>query len=269
MAGGLMSVAGMNANADTVTVQSGQTLSEIALQNHTTVDAIARANNLQNKNVILTGQKLNVTATNNSQKYTIKSGDTLSGIASKFGVSVSDLMQWNHLNGTLIYPNQVLTINTNGNVVNNNVVTSANVNSNVATQNSSAKAASVSSNVVNKVASSVANTNQNSASHQFAQSNVQQVQQIARPATNSNNNSSGSDASILNSADAQYISNHESGGNYDAVNGQYRGRWQLSASYLNGDYSPAHQDQVFINYCNQRYGGVHQAAQHEREFGWY
>ena len=34
----------------------------------------------------------------------------------------------------------------------------------------------------------------------------------------------------------------ESGGSYSARNGQYIGKYQLSASYLNGDYSAANQN---------------------------
>lgn len=45
-----------------------------------------------------------ILATNNKQYYTIKSGDTLSGIASKFGTSVSQLCAWNNIkNPNLIY----------------------------------------------------------------------------------------------------------------------------------------------------------------------
>lgn len=43
------------------------------------------------------------------------------------------------------------------------------------------------------------------------------------------------------------IAQRESSGSYDATNGQYIGRYQLSASYLNGDYSPANQERVAIS----------------------
>ena len=38
-----------------------------------------------------------------------------------------------------------------------------------------------------------------------------------------------------------WIAMRESGGSYSARNGQYIGKYQLSASYLNGDYSEANQ----------------------------
>lgn len=42
--------------------------------------------------------------------YTIKSGDTLSEIAYKYGISTEDLMAWNNLESTLIIPGQELTL---------------------------------------------------------------------------------------------------------------------------------------------------------------
>ncbi|MDR0763526.1 MAG: transglycosylase SLT domain-containing protein, partial [Bacteroidales bacterium] len=44
--------------------------------------------------------------------YRIKQHETLSGIASRFDVSVKDLITWNKLKSTTIYPNQVLQIHT-------------------------------------------------------------------------------------------------------------------------------------------------------------
>ena len=45
------------------------------------------------------------------QTYTVQSGYTLGGIASRFGVTVSDLVSWNNIaNPDLIYPGQNLVI---------------------------------------------------------------------------------------------------------------------------------------------------------------
>ena len=47
--------------------------------------------------------------------YTIKSGDTLSGIASRFGVSVSDLVSWNNIaNPNLIYAGDTIIVKKSG-----------------------------------------------------------------------------------------------------------------------------------------------------------
>ncbi|MBQ3784714.1 MAG: LysM peptidoglycan-binding domain-containing protein, partial [Lachnospiraceae bacterium] len=43
--------------------------------------------------------------------YTVQAGDTLWGIAQRFGVTVQDLCNWNNIsNPNLIYPGQVLTV---------------------------------------------------------------------------------------------------------------------------------------------------------------
>jgi LysM repeat protein len=42
--------------------------------------------------------------------YTVRSGDSLSTIARRYGVSVSDLRRWNNLRGSLIRTGQRLTI---------------------------------------------------------------------------------------------------------------------------------------------------------------
>ena len=52
------------ANADTVTVKSGDTLSQIADENNTTVFLIQSLNSLQNIHLILPGQKLVINANN-------------------------------------------------------------------------------------------------------------------------------------------------------------------------------------------------------------
>ena len=46
----------------------------------------------------------------NSRVYTVRSGDTLSSIASRLGVSTKDLQQWNKLRGSKLKPGQSLTI---------------------------------------------------------------------------------------------------------------------------------------------------------------
>jgi len=55
------------ANADTVTVKSGDTVSEIANQYHTSVNSIASLNKLANPNLIHVGDKLAVNANQSSQ----------------------------------------------------------------------------------------------------------------------------------------------------------------------------------------------------------
>ena len=55
----------------------------------------------------LCGAKLKVKTTKSIWiTYTVRSGDTLSGIAEKNGVSVSELKAWNNIKGTRIYAGQ-------------------------------------------------------------------------------------------------------------------------------------------------------------------
>lgn len=68
---------------------------------------------------------------------------------------------------------------------------------------------------------------------------------------------------------ANYIANRESGGSYSARNGQYIGKYQLSASYLHGDYSPANQERVARQYAISRYGSWQAAANFHRTHGWW
>lgn len=66
-----------------------------------------------------------------------------------------------------------------------------------------------------------------------------------------------------------WIANRESGGSYSAQNGQYIGKYQLSASYLNGDYSAANQERVANSYVANRYGSWSAAKAFWQANGWY
>ena len=58
------------ANADTYTVKSGDTLSAVAKERNTTVDAIAKKNKISNVNLISVGQVLEIEDANTTQKTT-------------------------------------------------------------------------------------------------------------------------------------------------------------------------------------------------------
>lgn len=104
---------------NTYTVQSGDTLSGIALKYGVTVAQLTSWNNISDPNKIYVGQKLVLYSNGGGSGtvvYTVKSGDTLSGIAQNFGVSVSNLQTWNNIsNANEIYAGQTLLIyNSNG-----------------------------------------------------------------------------------------------------------------------------------------------------------
>lgn len=74
------------------TVRPGDTLSGIAARNHVSVSALAAANRLQNSNFIRIGMVLDIPSRGGSGSYTyyrVRWGDTLSGIAVRYGISVA------------------------------------------------------------------------------------------------------------------------------------------------------------------------------------
>ena len=66
-----------------------------------------------------------------------------------------------------------------------------------------------------------------------------------------------------------YIAWRESGSDYDARNGQYIGKYQLSADKLNGDYSPENQERVAEQYALERYGSWENARDFWNANGWW
>lgn len=67
----------------------------------------------------------------------------------------------------------------------------------------------------------------------------------------------------------EWIAQKESGGSYTATNGQYIGRYQLTDSYLNGDYSVENQERVADAYVAGRYGSWSAAKNFWLNNGWY
>lgn len=117
-------------SADTIlTVSAGQTLNKIAAQTGSSVNDIAKANNIKNVNLIFVGQRLtipsgsnpsnkpsNSTASSTASTYTIKSGDTLWHIAATHGLKLGELINLNNLNiNDIIYPGQVLKLSSKAN----------------------------------------------------------------------------------------------------------------------------------------------------------
>ena len=74
---------------------------------------------------------------------------------------------------------------------------------------------------------------------------------------------------VNNSSAKEWIAQKESGGSYTATNGQYQGRYQLSASYLGGDHSQENQERVADSYVAGRYGSWEAAKAFHLANGWY
>ena len=111
---------------ETYIVQSGDTLSQIAMKYGTTVNEIVGLNGIKNPNLIYVGEVLKIDTTHDisvvtSDKYetnhiiyTIQYGDTLTSIAQKYDVSIASIVGLNHIqNPNLIYAGERLKININ------------------------------------------------------------------------------------------------------------------------------------------------------------
>lgn len=125
--------------------------------------------------------------------------------------------------------------------------------------------------VKNKTQNSVVNTNkgyksQTSSSKQTTSINTQTTSSAPTQSKTVNNTSTvtGSEANAK-----AWIASRESGGSYSANNGQYIGKYQLSASYLGGDYSAANQERAADNYVKSHYGSWSAAKSFWQTNGWY
>lgn len=93
------------------TVSSGDNLYKIAIKYNLTVDDLVNYNDLATTNLSI-GQQLliPVQKTNETQTYIVKSGDTLYSIASKYGISVNTLKNYNNLTTNVLNIGQKLNI---------------------------------------------------------------------------------------------------------------------------------------------------------------
>lgn len=173
------------------------------------------------------------TANADEINYTIKANDTLSSIAQEyFGSSdyVNRIATDNNIsNINLIYVGETLVLNTDA---------SATVAQTSATAASTSQAATTQA--------------------------TQTTQTTTQSTTTYSSTATGSEAEAK-----EWIANKESGGSYTATNGQYIGRYQLTSSYLNGDYSAANQEKVANAYVLSRYGSWTAAKAFWLANGWY
>jgi membrane-bound lytic murein transglycosylase D len=89
-------------------VKSGETLWSVAHHYHVTVPQLAAANGLSTQSGLTVGTRLEIPGKGHASAessnrdsgrmtYKVRNGDTLSGIAGRFNVSVRELMTWNRL----------------------------------------------------------------------------------------------------------------------------------------------------------------------------
>ncbi|MCE9678814.1 LysM peptidoglycan-binding domain-containing protein [Shewanella sp. AS1] len=99
------------------TVKSGDSLWILAKTYKVSVANLAKWNNMAPKDTLRLGQKLVIWQKGSSKSitrtinYTVKAGDSLAKIASKFSVTVQQLLQWNDLSeNKYLQPGQKLTL---------------------------------------------------------------------------------------------------------------------------------------------------------------
>ncbi|MGI2169856.1 LysM peptidoglycan-binding domain-containing protein [Shewanella sp. MF05960] len=105
-------------NKQAYTIKSGDSLWKIAQSQQVSVAQLMKWNNLKQQSTLSVGKNLviypNEVAVNNATKektvnYRVQSGDSLARIATKYNVTVAELIEWNSLqNSKLIQPGQIL-----------------------------------------------------------------------------------------------------------------------------------------------------------------
>ncbi len=155
-----------------------------------------------------------------AETYTVKSGDTLSEIAETHNTTVEKLAEQNKItNLDFIHVGQVIEL---GDVTVKTV-----------------------------------------------ESSVEQTQSTTSSTSTATTSTYSSNLSAEYAAAKEWIAMKESSGSYDARNGIYIGRYQLTNTYLNGDYSPENQERVADAYVASRYGSWSVAKAFWLANGWY
>ncbi|HFI0694912.1 TPA: LysM peptidoglycan-binding domain-containing protein [Streptococcus suis] len=174
---------------------------------------------------LVAGASLLTASVVSAETYTVQSGDTLSAIALKYNTSVEKLAEQNKIsNPNLIHVGQAIEVGETAST----------------TEEKTAEQA--------PAAEAVATTSE---------------------ATTTTTGSYTSNLSAEDAAAKEWIAMKESSGSYDARNGIYIGRYQLTNTYLNGDYSPENQERVADAYVAERYGSWSAAKAFWLASGWY
>ena len=195
--------------------------------------------------VVLAFLAPSLTFAQETKTYTVKPGDTLSEIAETYNTTVEKLAKLNNIkNVDLIFIDQVLVIDGAAPVVE--------------TTTTEAPVAEVEETPA--VAETVVEETTYEETYEAPASAPAAAESYSAPAATV----SGSEAEAK-----EWIAQKESGGSYTATNGRYIGRYQLTDSYLNGDYSAENQERVADAYVAGRYGSWTAAKNFWLNNGWY
>ena len=177
-----------------------------------------------------------------SSTYTVKEGDTLSEIAETHNTTVEKLAENNHIDNIhLIYVGQELVID--------------------------GPVAPATTPAPTTYAAPAAQDETVSAPAAETTEVAEEAPVASAPAAEAS-----APAATVSGSEAEakeWIAQKESGGSYTATNGRYIGRYQLTDSYLNGDYSAENQERVADAYVAGRYGSWSAAKNFWLNNGWY
>ena len=189
---------------------------------------------------LLTFLAPSLTFANETVTYTVKPGDTLSEIAEKYNTTVEKLAEKNKIEDIhLIFVDQVLVIE------------------------GTAPAATT-----YEAPAATGETIEETTTYE----EITETTTYEAPAAPVAEESYTAPAATVSGSEAEakeWIAQKESGGSYTATNGRYIGRYQLTDSYLNGDYSAENQERVADAYVAGRYGSWTAAKNFWLNNGWY
>ena len=195
--------------------------------------------------VVLAFLAPSLTFAQETKTYTVKPGDTLSEIAETYNTTVEKLAKLNNIkNVDLIFIDQVLVIDGEAPVA----------------QTATTEAPVAEVEETPAVAETVVEETTYEETYEAPASAPAAAESYSAPAATV----SGSEAEAK-----EWIAQKESGGSYTATNGRYIGRYQLTDSYLNGDYSAENQERVADAYVAGRYGSWSAAKNFWLNNGWY
>ena len=197
--------------------------------------------------VVLAFLAPSLTFAQETKTYTVKPGDTLSEIAETYNTTVEKLAKLNNIkNVDLIFIDQVLVIDGAAPVVE--------------TTTTEAPVAEV------EETPAVAETVVEETTYEET---YEAPAPASAPAAAESYSAPASTVSGSEAEAKEWIAQKESGGSYTATNGRYIGRYQLTDSYLNGDYSAENQERVADAYVSGRYGSWTAAKNFWLNNGWY
>ena len=203
--------------------------------------------------VVLAFLAPSLTFAQETKTYIVKPGDTLSEIAETYNTTVEKLAKLNNIkNVDLIFIDQVLVIEGEAPVVAATPATTR------------PEAPATTEAVATTEAPAPATVEETPAVEETS------APAVATPAPAAE--STQAPAATVSGSEAEakeWIAQKQSGGSYTATNGRYIGRYQLTDSYLNGDYSAENQERVADSYVAGRYGSWTAAKNFWLNNGWY